>query len=283
MKQALIFIAAGAMTLTSCGMFYSKVGDRPGEDPSQSGKVSIADVATTAYQFGGEGQAFNNTLSYSITVDSAPGSGDIAFGHEFSLDSKAKPEMKATGRLFFKPSGDNTKGHSAMVLLKTEGITITHKGCVKAPDTSDTPVSQAPVDSDPVFGLDAVDNYTCMLPGTWLPGKTYTVGMVNAEADGLAIKITGEGFENDKGYLKLEALRGMQMAPKVTAFTRALKAFGTCAALPTSKVSFGQPKLDGMMGKTVGGSTPIPACLEAIIVECTPTGCRHVVNPEEAL
>lgn len=282
MKQALILIAAGAMTLTSCGMFYSKVGDRPGEDPTQSGKVSITDVATTEYQFGGEASAFNNSLSYSINVATA-GTGDIAFGHEFSLTSKAKPEVKATGRLFFKPSGDKSKGHSAMVLLKTEGITITHKGCVKAPGTSDTPISQVPVDSDPAFGLDAVDNYTCMLPGTWLPGKTYTVGMVNAEADGLAIKISGEGFENDKGYLKLEAFRGMQMAPKVKAFTRALKAFGNCAALPTSKVSFGQPKLDGMMGQTVGGSTPIPACVEAIIVECTPTGCRHVVNPVDTL
>lgn len=275
MKRAIEMAAAmmGIAALTSCGMFYSKVGDRPGEDTSQSGKVSIADVAVTEYEFGGEAPAYNNALSYSIAVDTAPQSADLAFGHEFSFAGKTNPAQKVTGRLIFKPAlttgeGKDAVGHTAMVLLQTEGVTITNKACIKTPGTSDTPA----------FGLDAMDSYTCMLPGNWLPGKAYQVGMVNAEADGLAIKITGEGFENDKGYLKLESLQGMQMTRTMKAFTRALKAFGTCAALPSSRVSFGLPKLDGSAGQTVGDSIPIPACRDAITVECTPTGCRHVVN-----
>lgn len=286
MKQALIFVTAGAFALTSCGMFYSKVGDRPGDDPSQSGKVAITDVAVTKYQFNNEAPAYNNSLSYTIKVDSAPKTADLAFGHEFSFVSKMNDKKRVTGRLVFKPVSKTTlgaAGHAAMVLLKTEGITITNQACIKTPGTKDTPISMEPLDNSAASGLDAVDNYTCMLPGSWQPGKTYQIGMVNAEADGVAIKISGDGFEKDKGYLKLEALRDMQMNRSMTAFTRALKAFGSCAALPHSKVSFGLPKLDGTAAKTVSQGTPIPACSAAIVIECTPSGCRHVVNAGEPL
>lgn len=264
-----------SLALTSCGMFYSKVGERPGEtDPGESGKVAITDVAVTEYEFGDEQTvAFNSPLSYSITVNTAPASADVAFGHEFSVVSKANQEQRLKGRVMFTPATN-----VATVVLNTKGIEIANESCVKKPSVLDTPKSEEQLS---LSGLNEVAEYTCKLAGNWSAGKPYKVGIVNTEADGMMIKITGEGFEGDNGYLKLASLKNTELMSSLKAFTRALKAFGTCDLLPESNVSFGSPVLAGKAGQAVGGGNPIPACSDAITIQCTPAGCSHVINKGE--
>lgn len=280
--------------LTSCGMFYSKVGDRPGATPSQSGKVSVADVAVTEYSFsetdqtesGAQYVPLDTPLSFSMTIDQAPNSSAIGFGQEFTLAGKADfgQKQQVTGRVMFAPSNNpKAPGKVASVVLSATGIEIANAACQKKEGVSDTGAELPETTPDKVgdsfaIGVDVVTTYICPLAGNWQAGTAYKVGVVNTTADGVVIKINGEGFEGDKGYLKLAGLKGMQLGTSVKAFTRALKAFGTCDALPQSNATFGSPILGGKQGKAVSSGDPIPACSEAIAITCTPAGCRHVVN-----
>lgn len=292
------FGLAGLLALSSCGMFYSKVGDRPGEGTDTSGKVGIVDVAVTEYSFStaaqdewedeaafldsSDGEALatsrNAPLSYGITV--AKGAKDVGFGHEFTMMSGK--DKKVTGRIMFSPEG------LAMVTLKTKGVTVSSTQCKENPNTSDTPTLETDdtlveqLDTVELSGTDLDASYTCILAGKWTPGKAYKVGIVNTTADGAVIKIDGDGFDGNKGYLKLTAVKGMDLSPTVKAFTRSLKALTNCAALASGEAQFSTPTLGGKAATTKGSGGPIAACSEAIVITCTPTGCNHVIsNPAE--
>lgn len=266
-----------AFGLTSCGMFYSKVGERPGEGTETSGKVSATDVAVTEYNFGDEVAGyvpFDSPLSYALTVNKA--AKDVGFGHEFKMVTPGDQNKSLIGRVELAPvAGINT----ATVTLITKGLTIESTACTKKPGTDDTPLApDAPQSLGLLSGLDAFATYTCPLAGNWSAGKEYKVGIINTTEDGVVIKITGEGFEEDKGYLKLTSTKGMELATSLKAYTRALRAFESCAALPSGEAAFGTPVLSGKTGASSGDGGPIPACSEAIVITCTPSGCSHAIQ-----
>lgn len=275
-NQGKVLVLTGLITLglTSCGMFYSKVGERPGEGTDTSGKVSATDVAVTEYNFGDEAAGyvpFDSPLSYSLTVNQA--AKDVGFGHEFKMVTPNDQSKSLIGRVELAPVGGI---NSASVTLITKGMTIESTACTKKPGTDDTPL--VPEASASTSGLDAFSTYTCPLVGNWSAGKEYKVGIINTAADGVVIKITGEGFEDDKGYLKLTSPKGMELATSLKAYTRALRAFDSCAALPSGEAAFGTPVLSGKTGASSGDGGPIPACSDAIVITCTPSGCSHAIQ-----